>query len=206
MPSASTKVSLTLTEIVLSRLTETSMNNPNISLTAMKHEADRLTAEIEHKKKQRDALLTVIDLYGGSEYAVAAPDNSLADAPTAAPEQRQESPNPIPHQSTDLSDLSVNFTGTSNMFERLRRIGRAAEGRLMNLTEVSKFLLKSGESDATLRNLRNNVYTGLKDHPEHFEKVGSGNYRYHDTPRTISLDDRDNDSPAQLFPPVHVIR
>ena len=206
MPSASTNVSLTFTEIVLSRLTETGMNNPNISLTAMKHEADRLSAEIEHKKKQRDALLTVIDLYGGSGDAEAAPDNSLADALPAAPEQRQESPKPMPNQTTDLSDLSVNFTGTGNMFERLCRIGRVAEGRLLNLTEVSKFLLKSGESDATLRNLRNNVYSCLKDHPEHFEKVGSGNYRYHDNPRTAGLDDRDNDSPAQLFPPLHVLR
>ncbi|MCY4366200.1 MAG: hypothetical protein OXE17_08260 [Chloroflexi bacterium] len=183
------------------------MNKPNISLTAMKQDADRLNAEIEHKKKQHDALLTVIDMYSGSGDAEPIAGNALADdAQAQSPEQRRESPKSMPHQTTDLSDLSVNFTGTSNMLERLCRIGRAAEGRLLNLTEVSKFLLKSGESDATLRNLRNNVYSCLKGHPEHFEKVGTGNYRYHDTPRTAGLDYRDYDSPAELFPPAHVLR
>ena len=172
------------------------MNNPNINLTALKQDADRLTAEIELKQKQRDALLTVMDLYGGSGDVEAESGLGQAKTRPPAPEQRQGPPKPLAHDTTDLSDLSVNFTGTNNLFERLRRIGQVAEGRLLNLTKVSKFLLASGESCATLRNLRNNVYSCLKDHPEHFEKVSSGNFRYHDSPRTTGLDDRVNDCPA----------
>ena len=171
------------------------MNEPIISLRALQDYANRLAAEIELKKKQREALLMVIDLYGGGgdlEAISPAPSTVQVEAPPPAPVL----PKPLANYTTDLSDLSVDFTGTTNMLERLRRIGQKAEGRLLNLTEVSRFLLRSGESTATLRNLRNNVYSGLKDHPEHFEKVSSGNYLYHDTPRTPGLDDRFNDCPA----------
>lgn len=171
------------------------MNNPNINVAALKQDADRLTAEIEIRKRQREALRMVIDMYSDSEDAQVALGNNLADAlGQPAPGQDPETPESLASYTTDLSNLSVNFTGTTNMFERLCRIGRVAEGRLLNLTKVSKFLLDSGESTADLRNLRNSVYSCLKGHPEHFEKVGTGNYLYHDSPRTTGLNDCDNDS------------
>ena len=176
------------------------MNNPIISLRELQDEANRLAAEIELKQKQREALLTVIDLYGGSGDLESTRPPAPGSVRVGAPEPVPVLPKPLANHTTDLSDLSVDFTGTTNMLERLQRIGQKAEGRLLNLTEVSKFLLRSGESTATLRNLRNNVYSGLKDHPEHFEKVGSGNYLYHDTPRTLGLDEPPLDGPVSQSP------
>ena len=185
------------------------MNNPTFSLTYLENEADRLTAKLAKIQEQRDALRTVIDLLHGSiEDAEMEAGTSLDDTPIPVP---APDPAPIPaqvpgptepHDKTDLSGLSVDFTGTHNMLDRIRRIGQAGKGRLLNLTKVSKFLLHAGESTASLQNLRNNVYSCMKDHPEYFEKVDSGTYLYHDTPRSLSYDDGYDLGPElQLLPP-----
>ena len=80
----------------------------------------------------------------------------------------------------DLTGMTIDLTGAINLLDRLRRIGRAADGRLVNLTEMSRFIRESGASRATLKNLRSGVERAVREHPEHFERVAPGNYRYHD--------------------------
>ena len=179
------------------------MNKTTFSLVDLEKEADLLTAQMDKIQKQRDALRTVIDLLHSSiGDAEMEAGTSLDDTlePASGPAEGPDTTGP--HDKTDLSGLSVDFTGTHNMLDRIRRIGRAGEGRLLNLTKVSKFLLRAGESTASLQNLRNNVYSCMKDHPEYFEKIDSGTYLYHDTPQSLSSDDGYDPGPElQLLPP-----
>ena len=86
---------------------------------------------------------------------------------------------PIP-PAIDLAGLEVDLTGTRNTLERIVRIAKAAEpaGRALNATELSRFIIASGESTAFLRNLRTNVSRTLHDYPSLFEQVSPGTFRY----------------------------
>ena len=87
------------------------------------------------------------------------------------------------HGVADPWDLSVDFVGTSNMLARLRLIGRASEGRLLSTGLIGQYLREIGESKASVARISGIVGTCVVAHPEHFERMGNGLYRYHDTPR-----------------------
>ena len=93
----------------------------------------------------------------------------------------------------DPWELVVDFTATFNMLDRLRRIGRAAEGQLLSAGLVSRFLLDVGESRGSMVNVRRDVGSCMADHPEHFESVERGVYRYHDSPRFQGGGDSNHD-------------
>ncbi len=51
---------------------------------------------------------------------------------------------------------------------------------------MTHYLARTRTARGSLRSLRTYIRTCIARHPEHFERVGSGLYRYHDTPRPQS--------------------
>ncbi len=93
----------------------------------------------------------------------------------AAPEPRE----PAPLQTlADPATLLVDFRGTHRLLERLIRIGEAARGKLLKAELVSRCLENSGLYRGNPYELRNSVTTRLANHPEYFEWVAQGVYRY----------------------------
>ena len=78
----------------------------------------------------------------------------------------------------DLTDIVADFTRCANYVERIVRIARVAPHKLLNTTKVAQYLLDYGESKASLKTLRTEVDRALSGHPELFEKVSAGTYRY----------------------------
>ncbi|MYC36600.1 MAG: hypothetical protein F4X66_06760 [Chloroflexi bacterium] len=84
----------------------------------------------------------------------------------------------LEHPETGLSGLYVDFHGARNLLERIVRIGEAAEGKLLNSTKVARFLIDSEVSRGKVTTLRREVGQTLKLHPELFEPISTGNYRF----------------------------
>ena len=78
----------------------------------------------------------------------------------------------------DLTDVVADFTRCANNVERIVRIARVAPHKLLNTTKVAQYLLDHGQSKGSLKTLRTEVDRALAGHPEHFEKVSKGTYRY----------------------------
>ena len=72
--------------------------------------------------------------------------------------------------------VPVNLSGTRNLEERLVRIAEATREPIATL-DVAAFLIASGISKSTIKNLRPHVYNALNDHPD-FEKAGEGLFTY----------------------------
>ena len=99
----------------------------------------------------------------------------------------------------DPWDLPVNLAGAYDILERLRRIGRAAGDELLSTVLISQYLEDARVSLTSPKHLRRAVRSCIVDHPEHFEPIRSGVYRYHDTPRTRQVTaDADYDYAADL--------
>ena len=78
----------------------------------------------------------------------------------------------------DLSDVVADFTRCANNAERLIRIARSAPHKHLNASKVAQYLLDHGQSRASFKNYRVEVDRALAQHPELFEKVSAGTYRY----------------------------
>ena len=78
----------------------------------------------------------------------------------------------------DPATLLVDFRGTSRLLERLIRIGVAAQDKLLKAELVSRCLEDSGLYRGNPAELRSSVSTRLANHPEYFEWVAHGIYRY----------------------------
>ena len=81
---------------------------------------------------------------------------------------------------TRLSDLTVNFDGAQNTSERVRRIGVVAKanGRFLNTSEVTKYLLSMGHSRSNVKNMRPTIHRILKEQPEVYKTVVPGTFDY----------------------------
>ena len=81
---------------------------------------------------------------------------------------------------TRLSDLTVNFDGAQNNSERVRRIGVVAKAndRLLNTSEVTKYLLSTGHSRSNVKNMRPTIHRILKEQPEVYKMVAPGTFDY----------------------------
>ena len=81
---------------------------------------------------------------------------------------------------TRLSDLTVDFNGAQNTSERVRRIGVVAKanGRLLNTSEVTKYLLSTGHSRSNVKNMRPTIHRILKDQPEVYKTVAPGTFDF----------------------------
>ena len=95
-------------------------------------------------------------------------------------------------------DVSIDFTGASNLLKRLIRIAEAVDGPLEAM-DMAVCLIQRGVSGAARRNLRSHVINQLRDDPS-FEKTGPGQYRYmpkakaHGEAVTLSIGNTSNPS------------
>ena len=181
---------------------------PSEAAEWLRHRMGVLDQQIEALTQQRNSILQLIAVAeGGTDTAGhegLAEDPTLA-LPTPAPPVVEVTPvhRPIPSE-IHLTWLEVDLKGARNTLERIVRIAKVAEpaGKALNATEVSRFIIASGESTATLRNLRTNVSRMLHDHPSLFEQMSPGTFRYlgngfHSSPDSAS-DVQDNESPDSV--------
>ena len=78
----------------------------------------------------------------------------------------------------DLSDVLVDFDRCANNVERIIRIARAAPHKLLNVTKVAHYLESHEQSNGKFETLRAEVGRAFIKHPELFERVSRGVYRY----------------------------
>ena len=156
-----------------------------------------LDQRIEVLTQQRDSILQLIAVAKGGT-GTAGHEELAGDPTLTLPTPARPAVEVTPIQrptppAIDLTGLGVDLTGTRNTLERIIRIAKVAEpaGKALNATELSRFIIASGESTALLRNLRTNVSRTLHDYPSLFERVSSGTFRYlgngfHGSPDTAS--------------------
>ena len=176
------------------------MDELTITLNFLDKQYESLSEQLREKEKELDAIRTVRASI--SRAKAAEPDtNPLSVSPPSCHQAAEinserviistpvyHKPEDLPDQEViDLTGMTIDLTGASNLFERVKRIGRAANGKLVNLTGMTHFIKDSGVSRASIKNLRSGVERIVREHPEHFVKITPGNYRYHDVP--LKLDD-----------------
>ena len=150
--------------------------NAAIAVDVLRSHLDQLNDKIATLIEERDTVAKALESllsHGGGAAAGCSADLNNRSHPAATDSISSQQNN-----TTDLTGLAVDFTGAANLRERLIRIAQAGEGVLLNLTKVSRFLIEAGESQATIPNLRTNVYGIVNGSPDLFEKVSSGTYRY----------------------------
>ena len=150
----------------------------------LRHRLGVVDLQLEALTQQRNSILQLIAVAKGGTGTtghVGIPEDPTLALPTPARPVVEVTlaHRPIP-SAIDLAGLEVNLTGTRNTLERIIRIAKIAEpaGKALNATELSRFIIASGESTATLRNLRTNVSRTLHDYPSLFEQVSPGTFRY----------------------------
>ena len=140
-------------------------------LDALTQQYDHLAREIKEKMELQAAVALVKAHFEGL-------------APTRVPyvpSRRWED------SDTNLTGLLVDFSGARNTVERIIRIGEAAEGKLLNSTVVARFLIDSEESRGKVDTVRRDVGQLLKGHPEYFEPVSTGTYRFLGRDATVPI-------------------
>ena len=125
-----------------------------------------LESQMEDLKGKRDAVVTTIASLQGK------------DSPQTKTQPRRATRSTPRPQLPDLTGLEVDLNGAPNLFERLVRIAKVVDGRTINVTQVSKFLVSIGESEADFRNLSAGVGATLKKRPDLFRKTHPGTYEY----------------------------
>ena len=168
------------------------------TLADLETQNDRLTVQIAELQLQRDALrITAELLQGNTGDAVPTTDDTLdqplQDLPPpatpstpATPLQDDLPPNNLPIH--NLEDLDIDFAGTPNLLERIKRIGNATQGHYLSLGLLTHYLEKARPSrKGSRRSLRTHIRTCISKNREHFQRVGPGIYRYYDTPRPRSV-------------------
>ena len=79
----------------------------------------------------------------------------------------------------DLTALTVDLVGVESPWERLVRVAEAVPpGTLLNTTQVSRLVHRSGVTDAPLQTIRVGIQRALDADPQRFQKVRSATYRY----------------------------
>ncbi|MYC28510.1 MAG: hypothetical protein F4X65_00255 [Chloroflexi bacterium] len=160
------------------------------TITDLENQVDHLSTQISQLQRQQDALRITAQLLrvGAVETVAAATlDQPLQDLPPPSPPAQDDlPPNNLPIHNPE--DLDLDFTGTRNLLDRLRVIGRAAEGHYLSLGVIAHYLQKARPNrKGSRRSLKTYIRTCISKHPEHFERVSFGTYRYHDTPRPRSV-------------------
>ena len=107
-------------------------------------------------------------------------ENAATDATycqaTSTPQEVDESKLDI-----DLSELDVSIVQNApNLLDRMTRIALAIrdEGKLLNVTQVARYLNRAGVTLSSIQNQRTSMGKVLREHPELFEKVRLGTFRY----------------------------
>ena len=169
------------------------------TITDLENQADHLSTQISLLQRQQDALhITAQLLRAGAVETVAAAtlDQTLQDLPPLSPPAQDDlPPNNLPVH--NLEDLDIDFSGTRNLLERLKLIGRAAEGHYLSLGVIAHYLQKARPNrKGSRRSLKTYIRTCISKHPQHFERVAPGIYRYYDQPRPRSVWQTDGYQPA----------
>ena len=135
-----------------------------IVLDALDRHYEQLEYEIREKTELKAAIGLVRSHFQGARCVLC---NSMSSRPIDKPE-------------INLAGVSVDFRGAGNLLERVIRIGEAveAEGKLLNATEVARFLIGMRQSGSRLDVLRRSVRDVLNNHPHYFEYLHPGTYRF----------------------------
>ena len=172
--------------------------SPQIDLAGLVQTADQLAEQIARDRQRLDSLNATVELLkddpmpptprpGPKLKTLKLPAGMGREQPTAIPAVSPEPDPPVQDRAVDnMQALDVDFKGAKNMLERLRRIGRAAEGHYLSLGLMAHYLARTRTARGSIRSLRTYIRTCIARHPEHFERVGNGLYLYHDTPRSRS--------------------
>ena len=140
-----------------------------------------LDARMRELADERDAVRkTILSLRGAGVEADAGSNPAAAAAPPA--EDSDADAMPQAARPPEAGDLGVDYTGATNLLERLRCVGRAAPGGQLRVGMVARLLIADGQSAASFNNLRRSVDQTFRTYPEEFEYVDRGTYRYHDAP------------------------
>ena len=142
----------------------------------------RLTHEVEPLRTVRKTFLQLLEN--------APPDESTKASTTAAPKDTGgAAPTPTPGRSrrtqvaedTDLGGLDgvAGLGDAETVRQQLICIAKAAPDRLLNVTQVSRLLLRLGATATpNLHSVRVSTQRALNAHPEAFELVRPATYRY----------------------------
>lgn len=128
----------------------------------VKAELERVDKELEALQQQRAELLIFLRVDERYEQLAGA-DLPVADA----------SKTPAV---TAFAGIDVDFTGTSNLLERILRVA-AATTEPLDAMSVAEYLVARGQSKSSTKNLRAHILNILKGDPD-FEKIGVGRFRY----------------------------
>ena len=149
-----------------------SQNNKLVLDTLAQH-YDILGQEIREKMELRAALgVTRAYLEGLSSCGTGLSIQILDHIPETGPGKQAEDPR------IDLTGLSVDFTGSPNVLERLFRIGEADDNKLLNSTKGARFLIDAGVSSGKLDSIRRNVDDALTNNAQHFKRVAPGTFKF----------------------------
>jgi len=144
-----------------------------------------LRAKADGRQALRDELAAILEKYLPihEQYLeiVARVEAELGDGGQRSGSAGSSSPAPrrggIP-RSPDLSGLDVDFTGAKNLKERVLRIALAMEGKEMNVSSVTRFLINAGQYNTTVKNFRSNVNRVFTEQPDIYHSTGPGNFIY----------------------------
>lgn len=94
-------------------------------------------------------------------------------------------------ETPDLTAADVDFKGAKTLTERLARIAER-NGGVMNTTQASILIMEAGFSKSKKKeHIRSTIYKTILEHPETWEKVSPGTFRYLDgqAPAPLTMDD-----------------
>ena len=156
-----------------------------VLLERLRESEGELRAKADGRQALRDELAAILEKYLPihEQYlaVVARVKAELGDGELRSGSAGSSPPAPrrggIP-RSPDLSDLEVDFTGAKNLKERVLRIALAMDGKVMNVSSVTRLLVTSGQYNTTVKNYRSNVNRVFTEQPDIYQLAGPGNFIY----------------------------
>ena len=136
-------------------------------------EADRV--HLEAKEADLDAVNRTIEIMRGSlniGAASAEVDPAQTKTGRSAPRNRHIDAD------IDLTAVTVDFTDAEGLTEELVRIAETVPALYLNVTQVSKLLLRQEITYSTLHNTRVTVQRAIDGRPDLWERVRAATYRY----------------------------
>ena len=178
----------------------------NAKLEPLEADLLRLTHEVEPLRTVRETFLRLLedapleDSLAPTHAAAAADDHRAAPTPTPGRSRRTQVA-----EDSDLSGLDgvAGLGDAEGMYQQLVCIARAAPGRLLNVTQVSRLLLRlEATTTPNLHSVRVSVQRAFDSHPEAFELVRPATYRYtgddaHRGQDAVGPDPKDSDQETE---------
>ena len=131
---------------------------------------DDLNRRVQALAEKRDTARKAAQML--RDTAITHEDGAPQSGESAAPAISQPAPAP------DIAEWEIDYSRARNLLSRLRAIGKGAPDGVLRVGPVTNRLIADGVSGAKFNNLRRAVDKTFRDHPELFEYVGPGTYRY----------------------------